>query len=132
MIPNEIFLIRFKYFLAFYVIPWYPVNYKSSFQCIQVIINCIDINFPILTFKIVNHISGRKLISNIIKYKSHHPFQKFDIPDFITLYNIAQDYGRINIIHYFHCGFLVTGGHMQHGETSCPEIFRECPVKIFD
>src|SRR4030042_6448938 len=99
-IADKIFLKGFKYLFPFYIITGYTINDICSFQCIQVIIDCIKIDFTLLAFEIICNILCRKLISDIVKYIPYNPFQKLNIPDIISPDNITKDDRRIDIEHH--------------------------------
>lgn len=98
-ITHKIFFISLQQFFPFYVVTLYALNDKCSFQSIQIVINSVDIHLTLLTLKIISDILCIQTIANIVKNKLHNSFQQLHITDAMSLYRIAQNNRRINIIY---------------------------------
>ncbi len=58
---QKYFFIRLQNFLSFNIIPGNTLNDKSTFQCIQIIIDGIHIHLPLLTFEVISYIFSVQL-----------------------------------------------------------------------
>ena len=101
------------------------LNDKSTFQCIQIIIDGIHIHLPLLTFEVISYIFSVQLIAYIIKNKLHYPFEHFYITDSMPLNRITKNDGRINIIHNFVNSIIIIVCRMNSRKSPHSKIFQK-------
>jgi len=68
-------LLRFQDLFSFDVVTGNTVKDKCSFQSIQVIVDCIEVDHPLLTFEIIRYILSGEGISDIVEGILDHSFQ---------------------------------------------------------
>ena len=122
-VAYKILLIRLQNFLSFNIISGNTLNDKSTFQCIQIIIDGIHIHLPLLTFEVIGYIFSVQLIAYIIENKLHYPFEQFHIPDIVTLHRVTKNDRRIDVVDNFIDSLISIIGSMYGRKSSHTEIF---------
>lgn len=80
-----------------------------------------------LALEVVGDILCVKPVADIIEHEAYYPFQQFHVADAMPLYCVAQNDGRIDVIHQLINGFEAVITRMDCRETTHAKVF----LKLF-